>query len=412
MSLDRRQFTQAVAATLVAAGTSRAAPARLAGGWDVIVVGAGSFGAWTAQQLLQRGHRVLLVDAYGPGNSLSSSGDQSRITRSTYGDRTIYSRWAAESLPEWQALERRSRTPIFQHTGVLAIIPRNSGHAEASTSVLTRLQIPFEVLSAREAMARFPQFHIDESETTIFEPRSGALYARGALAALTADMQRHGLEYRLDRVRPITEEFANGRDHLSSIATVSGTILHARHFVFACGPWLPKVFPEVIGSRITTPRAEAYFLRIPPGSRQYEPGVMPTWFDTAEPDAFGFPNLENRGCKVAVDAIDPPADPDDQDRRPTAPFAEAVRAYVSRRLPGLADAPFIESRVCQYEVTDNEHYLIDRHPTLTNVWIAGGGSGHGYKNGPAVGRYVADLIDGHAARVAEFALSSHQVATS
>lgn len=405
--IDRRQASKTIVGAVLAAGAGRAAARRGAADWDVIVIGAGSFGAWSAHELRRHGHRVALVDAYGPGNSLSSSGDQSRITRSTYGERALYSKWAAESLLEWRALERRSGVPIFQQTGVLAIIPRASGFADATAATLSRLGIAYEALSARQAMARFPQFRISDDETTIFETGSGTLFARGALQALVADMQRHGLEYRSGRIRPPTTADLTDGGALGFIETASGERLRARDFVFACGPWLPKLFPEVIGSRISSLRAEAYFLRILPGSRQFEPGTMPTWFDTADPDAFGFPNLEGRGCKVAVDAISPPADPDEQDRRPTAPFADAVRAYVARRLPGLAEAPFIEERVCQYEMTDNEHYLIDRHPTWPNVWIAGGGSGHGYKNGPAVGRYVANLVDGHPGTVAEFALANH-----
>lgn len=403
MTVNRRQITKALAGALVAASTGHAASGRSKPSWDVIVVGAGSFGAWTAYELHRRGRRVALVDAYGPGNSLSSSGDQSRITRSTYGARTLYSKWAAESLIEWQALERRSGARVFRRTGVLAIIPRSTDFADATAVTLGHLGIPFEALSARQAMARFPQFRIADDETTIFEPRSGTLFARSALQALVANLQQHGLDYRLDRVSPP----ATDRERLDSIETESGATLRARQFVFACGPWLPRLFPDVIGSRIASLRAEAYFLRIPPGSRQYEPGVMPTWFDTADPDAFGFPNLEGRGCKVAVDAIAPPADPDEQDRRPTEPFAAAVRSYVKRRLPGLADSPFIEQRVCQYEMTDNEHYLIDRHPVLSNVWLAGGGSGHGYKNGPAVGRYIADRLHGQPPSVPEFAIANH-----
>lgn len=405
--IDRRQVSKSLVASVVAAGTSRAATGRNADTWDVVVIGAGSFGAWSAHELQRRGHRVALVDAYGPGNSLSSSGDQSRITRSTYGERALYSRWAAESLVDWRALERRSGAPIFEPTGVLAIIPVEGGFADQTTATLRRLGIAFEALSPRQAMARFPQFKIADDETTIFEPGGGTLFARGALQALVADMQRRGLDYRLDRIRPPLAASASQGEVLPLIETSSGAALRARHFVFACGPWLPKLFPEVIGPRITSVRAEAYFLRIPPGSREYEPGIMPTWFDVADPDAFGFPNLEGRGCKVAVDAIFPPADPDEQDRRPTAPFADAVRAYVARRLPGLANSPFVEARVCQYENTDNEHYLIDRHPRWSNVWIAGGGSGHGYKNGPAVGRYVANLIEGNGPFVSEFALRNH-----
>ena len=73
-----------------------------------------------------------------------------------------------------------------------------------------------------------------------------------------------------------------------------------------------------------------------------------------------------------------------------------ARAYVGYRFPGLENAPLVEARVCQYEESSDGHFILDRHPKLDNVWIAGGGSGHGYKHGPAVGERVAGLVLGKA----------------
>ena len=71
-----------------------------------------------------------------------------------------------------------------------------------------------------------------------------------------------------------------------------------------------------------------------------------------------------------------------------------TRRYLTRRLPDLKDAPVTETEVCQYENTSNGDFLIDLHPELENVWLVGGGSGHGFKHGPVVGEYVAARIAG------------------
>jgi len=401
----RREVAQWLTASLAAAGLARARArddAKEDAKADVVVVGAGAFGAWTAKALLDRGRRVVLIDAYGPGNSLSSSGDQSRISRSNYGANALYAEWAAKSREAWLALERRARTPVFVPSGVAAFDKAASREVAAALEVLRQLRIPIEQLSPGRAMQRFPQFHVEADETVLYEPHGGTLYARAALQALVADMRGPRFKYRLDAVRPpeVTQD-------LESIETASGARIAASEFVFACGPWLPKLFPQLLGRRIRSIRAEAYFLRIPPGSRLYEASAMPTWMDNCVPDAFGMPDLEARGCKVAVDVAEPPMDPDSGDRRPTAEFGDAVRAYVRRRIPGLADAPVAEARVCQYEMTPNEDYLLDRHPGALNVWIAGGGSGHGYKNGPMVGQYMAGLIERRVQPIAAFTFAAH-----
>ena len=90
---------------------------------------------------------------------------------------------------------------------------------------------------------------------------------------------------------------------------------------------------------------------------------------------------------------------------PTPERLKAARQYLAFRFPGLKDAPLVEARVCQYENSPDEHFIIDRHPTAENTWLVGGGSGHGFKHGPAVGELVAQLVLAGAATPPEFRLS-------
>lgn len=389
MNTTRRTATKLIAAAAFAPLGALSEPVNTARpAADVAVVGAGVFGAWIAYALRAAGLSVTLLDAFGPGNSRSSSGGESRITRSAYGDREIYARWAWESMPAWKALSQRAGLTLFENTGVLTIVPGSDPFAEDSSVVLKRLGIRFERLSADDTMRRFPQFRLLPTESAIFEPDAGALMARRAIQTLVNELVSAGLEYRVEAVRP-----PSGSGTLAALETAAGETISASRFVFACGPWLPKVFPGLLKTRIRAQRAEVFFLGVPAGDTRYFPPAMPTWIDRGGMgDAYGFPSLEGRGCKLAVDAFDKPIDPDTGDRTVTAPFIAAMRSFVRQRIPGLSEAPIVETRVCQYEYAENKNYLLDRHPDFTNVWIAGGGSGHGFKNGPMVGNYVAKLI--------------------
>jgi glycine/D-amino acid oxidase-like deaminating enzyme len=175
--------------------------------------------------------------------------------------------------------------------------------------------------------------------------------------------------------------------------------------VFACGPWLGKVFPELLGQRIFPTRQEVFFFGTPAGDPRFIPAFLPTWLFQEE-EAYGMPDIESRGLKLARDAHGERVDPDTQSRRVSREGAEWARSFVARRFPALKDAPIVETRVCQYENTSNGDFLIDRHPELANVWLAGGGSGHGFKHGPALGEYLAGQMSGEGAAEPRFSLAS------
>jgi glycine/D-amino acid oxidase-like deaminating enzyme len=181
----------------------------------------------------------------------------------------------------------------------------------------------------------------------------------------------------------------------------------ADRFVFALGPWLPKLFPDVIGPKILPTRQEVFFFAPPAGDRRFLAGAMPGWADFNGGDIFyGFPDLETRGVKFAHDEHGVPVDPDTQDRRPTQAALAEIIAYRDRRFPLLKGAPLTESRVCQYENSSNGDFLIDFHPRLANVLLVGGGSGHGFKHGPEVGRYAAGRLLGSAKPEPRFSLAT------
>jgi glycine/D-amino acid oxidase-like deaminating enzyme len=362
---------------------------------DVIVVGAGVFGAWTAWRLLQAGRRVLLLDAWGPAHARASSGGESRMTRTAYGPDEVYTRFAWESLEGWRWLSGRAGLPLFHPIGVLFSFPRIEPYVEQSIEIHQRLRIPLETLDRAELTKRFPQVVWDDVEIALYEPDRGALMARRAVQTLVREFVAAGGEYRQAGVRAprVTDVF-------TQVETLSGESLAAEQFVFACGSWLPKLFPQALGQRIFPTRQTVFFFSPPAGDQRYAPGELPVWADFNEGDLYyGFPDLETRGFKIAHDRHGPPIDPDAGDRVITAAELEHVRAFMARRFPALAQRPLAESRVCQYENSSNGDLLIDRHPQWPNVWLVGAGSGHGFKHGPAVGAYAASLITGGGMRL-------------
>ncbi|MGB6875107.1 MAG: FAD-dependent oxidoreductase [Candidatus Acidiferrales bacterium] len=369
--------------------------------YDVMVIGAGVFGAWTAFTLARKGARVLLVDAYGAGNSRSSSSGESRIIRMGYGADEIYTRWSQRALQLWQQFDQETGARIFHRTGVLWFGREGAQNAADGLTALSNAGIPHESLSRAEIEKRFPPMACVEGEFAIYEPESGTLMARRGVQKVVEEFQRLGGTYQIAEA-----ETPSGRGNISALATWSGEAFRAQNYVFACGAWLAKVFPELLGRRIFPSRQEIYFFGVPAGDRSYSAGNFPTWLDVNSL-MYGIPDIEGRGFKVASDLHGAAVDPDAIERvsGETLPL---VRDYLRRRFPALRDAPVIESRVCQYENSSSGDFLIDRHPDFGNVWLVGGGSGHGFKHGPALGEYVARLVLDGGATDSRFSLATKQ----
>jgi glycine/D-amino acid oxidase-like deaminating enzyme len=344
----------------------------------VAVIGAGVFGTWTAFHLRRLGANVSLIDAYGPGNSRSSSGDESRVTRCGYGDRAIYSRMARESLPAWRGLH--ATTPLFHQTGVLWLAPDGDAYFDATRRTLQDGGFGVEVLPRDALIERYPQLNAQDLMQAMLEPGSGVLMARRSVATLAARLDAEGVELRRARI--------SGVDDLVRLGLRAGA---PDATVFACGPWLPTVFPSLLRDRIRSTRQAVLYFGVPPGDSRFGGEQMPVCIEFTAA-IYSIPDIEGRGFKVGIDQHGDPFDPDTGDRTIDAASIELARAWLRRRLPALADAPLVESRVCQYENTSNGDFLIDRHPDHDDVFIVGGGSGHGFKHGPAVGKLVAEMV--------------------
>jgi sarcosine oxidase len=368
--------------------------------YDVAIIGAGVFGAWTAYHLAKRKQRVILVEAYAPAHSRASSGGESRIIRMSYGPDEIYTRWSQQSLIEWKDLFATMGENLFQKTGVLWLSADGDSTLNHSIATLQRCSVPHEILPRCALDHRYPQFNFDGISRGLLEPESGVLLARRAVTCTVEAAKRQGVHLKIAQVQS-----PRSANRLDFAETLTGERITAGAFVFACGPWLGKVFPEILGARIFPTRQEVFFFATPSGDVRFAPPAMPTWLFEAD-EAYGMPDIEARGLKLANDQHGKRVDPDTQSRLVSTEGIDWARNFVARRFPALKHASIVETRVCQYENTSNGDFLIDRHPDLQNVWLAGGGSGHGFKHGPAFGHYTADMVLGERTPEARFSLST------
>src|SRR6266404_3237661 len=288
--------------------------------YDVAVIGAGVFGAWTAWQLAKRGQRVALIDAYGPAHSRASSGGETRIIRMGYGADELYTRWSQQSLEQWKKFFQASKAPLFHETGVLWLGGEDDSQLRRTAATLKRCKVRHEEFDRAALEEKYPQVSFEDIKAGILEPHSGVLMARRAVAMLVED-------------------------------------------------------------------------------------ALPTWL-FQEDLFYGMPDIESRGLKIAYDGHGERVDPDTQSRIVTPAMRERARTYVERRFPALKEAPIVETRVCQYENTSNGDFLIDQHPGMENVWFVGGGSGHGFKHGPALGEYVTGRLLDRAEAESRFSLAT------
>ena len=408
------------AAAPLDAGTAVApARARARASSRVVVVGAGIWGASTALELARRGAQVTLLDQYGPGNSRSTSGDETRGIRSSYGDRAessaLWTRWAREAITRWTAFDaehgRRFDTRFFIRTGDVILRPREEPFTTRTTETWDQLRVPYERVTPDEAQRRWPMIKSDEYPVILYEPDAGVARARAAVHATVALARDAGVTLRIGRVRP--GEVRSGT--MQGVTLDDGSVLDADAFVFACGPWLGKVFPEQLGQRMRTPLGFVCYFGTPAGDHRFAAPTMPSW-NVPGVTGWGALPVDSRGFRIRgafappapprredePDAPPPPRpvpDPRAQDADLSSRWSSEERIAGSRRVlervfPAMADAPLLETRSCHYESSTNRNFIVDRLPGATNAWVMGAGQAEGFKFAPLLGEYGAARVLG------------------
>lgn len=368
----------------------------------VAVVGAGAFGGWTALSLRRRGCEVVLIDAWGPAHVRASSGGATRVFRQSYENPDMV-RLAGRARQLWMEEQERSRRRLFDPIGLVWLAPKRSEVERKLLSNLKDALVPHQWLDADQLAVAYPQIRSDDLEGAIVEPGAGALRARESCQVVRETLVAEGGAYQSSWVEPGT--IRSGR--MDDLRLADGSRVTADAFVFAVGPWQGAVLDRLLGWSLPVTRQEIFVFGTPPGDDRFGPGRLPVWAFHGARFWYGVPgDGDVGGFKVADDHRGPPFDPTTGDRTPSAQGLDDARSFLATRFPGMADAPLIAASVCQYTEAIDGRFLADRLPGLNNAWIVTGGSGHGFKHGPAVGETVASFVMGDQLPGAEPAFST------
>lgn len=363
---------------------------------DVVVVGAGAFGGWTSYYLQEMGARVVMVDKYGPANSRATSGGETRGVRSAYGGRPVaelWMRWANEAIARWRRFDEewgeRYLPRMFFPTGDLILRESTEPLLDESMRIWDAMGVPYEVLDGDEVRYRWPVIGNTENVgIAVHEVNAGVVRARRAMEAVATVFTRGGGEIVVAEARKPTG--AAGR--VSEIELTPGDRLRGGTFVYALGPWFPKVFPELMGNRMRIPLGHTFYFGTPPGSNAYEWPHLPSY---NVPGCTGWPALppDNRGFRVRTGGR-PPQDPDESVRWVDDEYFDRPLQILETWFPALLRQPLLETRACHYESPIGRNFIIDEHPDHPNVWLTGGGSAEAFKQGPVLGEYIAARVLG------------------
>lgn len=406
MAIHRRDFLKTVSAgvglSLVGASplagatpAPRTEPVRRRSGQapDFVVIGAGTFGMWTALNLIRLGATVTVVDPFGPGNSRQTSGGETRGVRTSYGDRPHglqWTRWANEAVRRWIQWDEDAfdllLPRLFFQTGDLIMREEMEPYLEDTMAHWDTVGIEYEELGPDEISRRWPWINTDGITTALYEPQAGVVRARRAIESVAVRFTREGGEITLARASLGGQ--SGGR--LDDISLHPEGSLSASTFIFALGPWFPKFFPELMGKRLRIPIGFVFYFAVPDNRFMFP--NMPSY---GVPGCTGWPALgpDHRGFRVRTGgkAAD---DPDTSDRWIAREAHEAPRRILERYFPDLVGAPLSETRACHYELSPTSNFIIDRHPGFDNVWLTGGGSAEAFKQGPVLGEYIAKRVLG------------------
>jgi monomeric sarcosine oxidase len=359
--------------------------------FDTIVIGGGIAGTSTADALLRKGQKVLLIEQFDPGHARGSSHGDGRIIRFAYPE-PIYVQMAQLAYPAWETLAQR--------TGKRFVIPTGGWDCGAADSLqLAELEtnfqhfgIPYQRLTAEESNQRFPQFRLPEGSEAIYQADAGVVKASATVLALWDLIQAQG-GATLKNTR-VTEISAS--PDVVKVRTGDATYV-AKRVVVATGSWSQKVLAQtgLALPLVATQELVAYFAAA--DEVDHRVGAMPVFIDYHTVDAFyGLPQVDVPGVKVGWHHTGPVLDPDYPEKVSTeaqlTARVDALKTYIADRFPHLNSTEAVQVTTCLYTNTPDYHFVLDRHPTHANIIIGTGFSGHGFKFGPVLGELLASLV--------------------
>jgi glycine/D-amino acid oxidase-like deaminating enzyme len=355
---------------------------------SAVIVGAGTFGASLAWWLAREGVAVTLVDQFDPGDVRASSGGESRLIRSGHGADAGYTASARRAFALWRELEEECGEALLVECGVTWLAHREDGWETATAATLAAQGIPHARLAPEDGARLFPSWSPRGLAFLLHEPEAGVLRAQRAVRALARQAAAHGATVLRGRAAPAGD----------AVRLDDGTMLEGDAVVWSCGAWLGRLFGSLAPVSVTC--QELYFLD---GGPAWRDAAVPAYVDY-DSAVYGTRDLDGLGVKAASDHDGPALDPDAPLPAASAAGEATVREYVAARFPALAGARLAGARTCRYELSRDGHFIAAAHPEHPSVWLLGGGSGHGFKHGPAIAERMARALRGGEPMPARFAL--------
>lgn len=348
----------------------------------VAIVGGGVMGLAAAWALGKRGVRSAVLDPLPRRTERNASNDESKIFRHAYGDRADYMALAAASLTGWRALEAAARRPLLETTGLLLLARSGASFAAQTAHAFPRAGLDAPVLEAEELARSHPAFA--GFERAVLDPTAGILDPPAILESLEAEATSR----RARILRGAHVQAIEGRAGAFDIVIAAGRI-RAERVIVAAGYRAPLLLPELAPLLKVSRQPEFAFACEGPAWR---PPALPI-FAAFEDGFYGFPSRQGAAKvadhrKGAAQPWEPPMTP------PSAAEEQSVRAWLAGSVPGLSRAPLARSRLCFYDNTPDEDFLLGPHPAREGVLLAVGFSGHGFKFAPAVGEALAQWCAG------------------
>jgi monomeric sarcosine oxidase len=356
----------------------------------IAIIGAGIVGLSTAYTLLKQGHRhVTLLEQAVIDHPGGSSHGSSRLLRFEYGLNSFYSSMVQLSLERWKKLELAARRTLYVPTGVLMLGSREDSFTQASYKVACDMGLPIEYLDEARCNKRFPQFATRAHDVIAFNAQGGILRASACLQTLRDLVLDLGGEIvEASRVTRLMHSDARRPLELCLASGHAGQVMTAERVVIAAGPWVHRLLPEIELPVRMTRQYLLYFAGLPAAS--YQAGSFPAFLAG---DLYGFPM--HQGCngwvKAASHDFGCAVSPDDR-TPPDAEVIDTIRNELTALLPALRDAPLARIDACMYDVSPDEHFILDHLPGDPRVIVATGLSGHGFKFGLLLGELLSSML--------------------
>ncbi|MFD1608196.1 N-methyl-L-tryptophan oxidase [Oceanobacillus luteolus] len=355
--------------------------------FDVVIVGAGTAGMAAGYFLSKRGKRVALIDAYDPPHTEGSNHGETRIIRHAYGEGSHYVSMALRASELWGELEQEVDRKIFYNTGVLNIGTKDSAFLKNVITTADTFNLPVEVLSAEEVNNRWPGFKLEKNLVGCFEKTSGVLLSEEAIRAY----RELSLKYGAILLSNAKIEKMIVNDSKVEVR-LDGKKINGNQLLITAGKGTNHVL-SLLGLELPLTPLRKTFSWFQTNEEIYNAAVFPAWtFDDGNQTYYGFPSIEKSGFKIGRHDGGMPVDPlKSLDKFGQHPADQSdVTDFAEKHFSSLG--PHNIGKVCTYNMTPDGDFIIDRLPNYSNIFVASGFSGHGFKFGSVIGEILSQMM--------------------